>query len=50
MSTPNVAARFDHSPGSPRRILDHYAKHSPFSDPGRHAALLRVRTCSDVSP
>jgi hypothetical protein len=40
MSTPNVAARFDHSPGSPRRILDHYAKHSPFSDPGRHAALL----------
>jgi hypothetical protein len=22
------------------RTLDHYAKHSPFSDPGRHAALL----------
>jgi hypothetical protein len=37
-----LAARSNHAYGTPRRVLDHYAHHSAFSTPGRHAALLHT--------
>jgi hypothetical protein len=39
MNTP-VSARPGHDRGTPKRVLEHYANQSPFSAPGRHAALL----------
>ena len=35
-----LAPRFANDGDAPRRVLDYYARHSPFSDPGRHALLL----------
>jgi Transglutaminase-like superfamily len=35
-----LAAHSNRAPDISRRVLDHYARHSPFSTPGRHAALL----------
>jgi hypothetical protein len=40
MNASTLAARFDDCGRTPRRVLDTYAKPSPFSAPGRHARLL----------
>lgn len=40
MRATTLAARSNRAYGTPRRVLDHYARHSTFSTPGRHAALL----------
>ena len=42
MYTHVLSARLEHDRGAPQRVLNHYANHSPFSTPGRHAALLDV--------
>ena len=40
MNQVTPAARFQSSSDAPRRILDHYVRHSRFSAPGRHGALV----------
>src|SRR5579863_8742456 len=40
MNAPIVVAHPDQAGAARRRALDYYAKHSAFSAPGRHAALL----------
>jgi len=42
MKTTTLADRPHHAGGTPRGVLDHYAKHSIFSSPGRHAAILDI--------
>lgn len=38
--TATVSARPGHDRVTPKRVLDYYASHTPFSTPGRHAALF----------
>ncbi len=40
MGATTFANRAHHAAGMPHRVLDHYTKHSAFSSPGRHAAIL----------
>jgi hypothetical protein len=42
MNATVLSARPVHDVGVPQRVLDHYVIHSPFSTPGRHAALFDV--------
>jgi hypothetical protein len=37
-----VSAHSEHDQGTPPRVLEYYASHSPFSTPGQHAALFDV--------
>ncbi|TDQ16199.1 hypothetical protein DEV91_13330 [Phyllobacterium brassicacearum] len=40
MNATALSAHRENGRGASQRVLDHYASHSPFSTPGRHAALL----------
>jgi hypothetical protein len=40
MPTTTLVSRPNRTYGTARRTVDHYARHSAFSTPGRHAALL----------
>jgi hypothetical protein len=43
---PTVSAQPGHDRGISKRVPDHYANHSPFSTPGRHAALFDALPCN----
>jgi hypothetical protein len=40
MNATVLSADLEQDRGTPARVLDHYARQSPFSTPGRHAALF----------